>query len=152
MGKIKWNDWALLPFRLCVRFLQGLGKLCGMTYKQISVVFNLWIQGGVLMLSGIAPFCIATFKMPEPCSMGWGVLTIILGVYGLAYLYAFIKMLQHYHLPFDDAFDLCVKDLELYANKWHTTYERVNLLFFVEFYLLLLVLNVFICLYLLFWM
>ena len=53
--KIRLVDLALLPFGLCVLFLLLLGKLCGLTYKQTSVVFNLWLQGGVLMLSGLLP-------------------------------------------------------------------------------------------------
>ena len=54
--KFRWIDLALLPFGLCVLFLLLLGKLFGLTYKQISVVFNLWVQGAVLALSGLAPF------------------------------------------------------------------------------------------------
>ena len=80
--------------------------------------------------------------------MGWLLLTIIFAVYGMAYVYAFIKMLQHYHLPFNDAFDLCVRDLRWLAIKWHTTYQMVNLLIFVLFYLILLGLNIIICNYL----
>ena len=56
-------------------------------------------------------------------------------------------MLRHYHLPFDDAFDLCVKDLEGLAAKWHTTYQIVNLLIFILLYLILLGLNILICYY-----
>ena len=57
-------------------------------------------------------------------------------------------MLKHYHLPYDAAFDLCVEDLEWVAKRWHTTYQMVNLLIFVLFYLILLGLNVLICYYL----
>ena len=146
--KLRWIDLALLPFGLCVLFLLLLGKLFGLTYKQISVVFNLWVQGAVLMLSGMAPFGIAIYKMLESFSMGWLLLTIILALYGAAYLYAFMKMLHHYHLPFDAAFDLCVDDLKRIAVKWHTTYEVVNLIFFILLYLILLCMNVLICLYL----
>ena len=53
MRKFRWIDLALLPFGLCVLFLLLLGKLFGLTYKQISVVFNLWLQGAVLALSGV---------------------------------------------------------------------------------------------------
>ena len=146
--KFKWIDLALLPFGLCVLFLLLLGKLFGLTYKQISVVFNLWVQGAVLALSGLAPFGIAIYKLLESFSMGWLLLTIIFAVYGMAYVYAFIKMLQHYHLPFNDAFDLCVMDLQFLAKKWHTTYQMVNLLVFVLFYLILLGVNVMIYYYL----
>ena len=145
--KFKWIDLALLPFGLCVLFLLLLGKLFGLTYKQISVVFNLWLQGAVLALSGLAPFGIAIYKLLESFSMGWLLLTIIFAVYGMAYVYAFIKMLQHYHLPFNDAFDLCVMDLQFLAKKWHTTYQMVNLLVFVLFYLILLGVNVMIYYY-----
>lgn len=48
--KFRWIDLALLPFGLCVLFLLLLGKLFGLTYKQISVVFNLWVQGAVLKI------------------------------------------------------------------------------------------------------
>ena len=146
--KFRWIDLALLPFGLCVLFLLLLGKLFGLTYKQISVVFNLWVQGAVLALSGLAPFGIAIYKLLESFSMGWLLLTIIFAVYGMTYVYAFIKMLNHYHLPLNDAFDLCVVDLQLLAKKWHTTYQMANLLIFILFYLILLGANILICNYL----
>ena len=146
--KFRWIDLALLPFGLCVLFLLLLGKILGLTYKQISVVFNLWVQGFVLTLSGLAPLGIAVCKLLESFSMGWLLLTIIFAVYGVAYVYAFIKMLHHYHLPFNDAFDLCVVDLQQLARKWHTTYQMVNLLIFIVFYLILLGANILICNYL----
>ncbi len=146
--KFRWIDLALLPFGLCVWFLLLLGKLFGLTYKQISVVFNLWVQGAVLALSGMAPFGMAIYKMMELFSVWWLALSAVFLIYGTAYVYAFIKMLQHYHLPFDAAFDLCVDDLERLAKKWHTTYQMVNLLIFILFYLILLGLNILICYYL----
>jgi len=146
--KFRWIDLALLPFGLCVLFLILLGKLFGLTYKQISVVFNLWVQGAVLALSGLIPFGVSAFKLSESFSVGWLALTIVFALYGFAYVYAFIKMLQHYRLPYDAAFDLCVDDLKRLARKWHTTYEVVNLLIFILFYLILLGLNILICYYL----
>jgi hypothetical protein len=146
--KIRWIDLALLPFGLCVLFLILLGKLFGLTYKQISVVFNLWVQGAVLTLSGLVPFGVTLYKLQESLSLSWFLGSIVLACYGGVYVYAFIKMLRHYHLPFDDAFDLCVKDLMWVAEKWHTTYHMVNLLIFILFYLILLGLNLLFCYYL----
>ena len=146
--KFRWIDLALLPFGLCVLFLLLLGKLFGLTYKQISVVFNLWVQGALLTLSGLIPFGVSAFKLSKSFSMGWLALSIVFALYGFAYVYAFIKMLQHYRLPYDAAFDLCVDDLKRIAVKWHTTYEMVNLIIFVLLYLILLCMNVLICLYL----
>ncbi len=148
MRKFRWIDLALLPFGLCVLFLLLLGKLVGLTYKQISVVFNLWVQGAVLALSGIAPFGVIVYKMLESFSIGWLFLSIIFAIYGMVYVYAFVRMLKHYHLPFNDSFDLCVRDLQWLAKRWHTTYQMVNLLIFVLFYLILLGINFLICYYL----
>ena len=103
-----------------------------------------------LMLSGLLPLGSAIYKMLDGVSLGWVILTIVLACYGAAYVYAFIKMLRHYHLPFDRAFDLCVKDLLWLAAKWHTTYHIVNLLIFIMFYLILLGLNVFVCYFLIY--
>ena len=103
MRRIKWKNVALLPFMFCVGFLLLLGKLCGLTYKQISVVFNLWVQGAVLMLSGVAPAAAAIYQLANGGSLLWITVTALLIFYAAAYVYGFIKMLQHYHLPFDRA-------------------------------------------------
>lgn len=142
--KLCWKNVALLPFMLCVGFLMLLGKLCGLTYKQISVVFNLWVQGGVLMLSGLAPAAVATYKLVSDGSLLWVAVTALLITYAAVYVYGFVRMLQHYHLPFDRAFDLCVKDLMLWAKKWHTTYEMANLIIFVLLFLIFIGLNCFV--------
>ena len=42
-------------FILCVNFLEWLGKMTGFNYKQISVVFNIYIQGGILLVSSCLP-------------------------------------------------------------------------------------------------
>lgn len=147
--KFRWIDLALLPFGLCVLFLLLLGKLFGLTYKQISVVFNLWVQGGLLMLSGIAPLGAMIFRM---CNNGVTTIYIIgvvaLAFYAYLYIRGFVWMIRHYHLPFNDAYYLCVRDLRWLARKWHTTYYIVNLLIFVIFYLILFGFNIFICNYL----
>ncbi len=139
--KIRWTDLALLPFAICVLFLIALGKLCGLTYKQISVVFNLWIQGAVLVLSALAPSAAAVWQIAHGGSLLWVAALIPLLAYAALAVYGFVKMLKHYHLPFDHAFDLCVMDLQVLAHRWHSTYQMVNIIIFVVFYLLLIGLN-----------
>ena len=145
--KFRWIDLALLPFMLCVGFLLLLGKLCGMTYKQISVVFNLWVQGAVLMLSGLAPAAAAIYKLATGGSLLWLAVAALLLVYAAVHVFGFARMLQHYHLPFDRAFDLCVKDLLIWAKKLHTTYEMTNLIIFVLLFWVLIAVNSFIAWY-----
>ena len=96
------------------------------------------------MLSGLAPAAVATYKLVSCGSVQWVVVTVLLLVYAAAYVYGFVRMLQHYHLPFDRAFDLCVKDLMLWAKKWHTTYEMANLIIFVLLFLIFIGLNCFV--------
>ena len=147
MRRFNWKNVALLPFMLCVGFLSLLGKLCGMTYKQISVVFNLWVQGAVLMLSGLAPSAAAIYKLATGGSPIWMAVAALLLVYATAHVCGFVRMLQHYHLPFHRAFDLCVKDLLIWAKKLHTTYEMTNLIIFVLLFLILIGLNCYVAWY-----
>ncbi len=147
MRRFNWKSVALLPFMLCVGFLLLLGKLCGMTYKQISVVFNLWVQGAVLMLSGLAPAAAAIYKLATGGSLLWLAVAALLLVYAAVHVFGFVRMLQHYHLPFDRAFDLCVKDLLIWAKKLHTTYEMTNLIIFVLLFWVLIAVNSFIAWY-----
>ena len=149
MKKFKWTYLALIPFILCVLFLRGLGKLCGLTYKTISVIFNLWIQGAVLMISGLFLWGALIYRFFNSNDISWLFALILYLPIAYLYVYSFIKMLSHYHLPFDSAFDRCVIDLKILALKWHTTYQVVNLLIFVIFFLLLLSLNIIIGYYIL---
>ena len=57
-------------------------------------------------------------------------------------LYYIKNNLKSVQTAFNDAFDRCVSDLQRLAGKWHTTYQVVNLLIFVVFFLLLLSLNI----------
>ena len=137
MKRCRLIDLALLPFIFCVVILRLLGKAFNLTYNQISVVFNLWLQGALVTLSGMAPAAAAVYKLCTSGSALWLAATVLLLAYAAVYIFGFIRMLRHYHLPFDDAFWLCVKDLEELAKKWHTTYEMVNLIIFVLLFLVL---------------
>ena len=141
MNKFRWVDLALLPFAICVGFLMLLGKLCGLTYKQISVVFNLWLQGAMLVLSSILPLAISLFYIFNGFTIPRLLFVLFFIFYVLVYVLAFMRLLHHYHLPIDRAFDRCVHDLQVLARKWHTSYQVVNLLLFVGVFLLLLALN-----------
>ncbi len=140
---MNWIKYIIIiPFALCVLFLRGLGKCFGLTYKQISVIFNLWIQGGVLVLSGCLPFVqslMCPFQAPE--GMRW-IIRICALFYALMYLVGFVLMLRHYRLPFNRAFDKCVGDLLHIASVWHCSYHAVNIIIFVILFLLLISLNI----------
>ena len=106
------------------------------------MVFNLWVRGVVLTLSGLTPFGASICLLTEDVSIDRLLQALLLFCYGMVYVYAFIKILRHYHLPFDDAFDRCVSDLQWLARKWSTTYQIVNLLIFVVLFLLISSINI----------
>ena len=97
---MNWIKYIItIPFALCVLFLQGLGKCFGLTYKQISVIFNLWIQGGVLVLSGCLPF-VQSLMCPSLAHEGmWWVVMLSAWCYAFMYLTGFVLMLRHYRPP-----------------------------------------------------
>lgn len=140
---MNWIKYIIIiPFALCVLFLRGLGKCFRLTYEQISVIFNLWIQGGVLVLSGCLPFVqslMCPFQAPE--GMRW-IIRICALFYALMYLVGFVLMLRHYRLPFNRAFDRCVGDLLHIASIWHCSYYAVNIIIFVILFLLLIGFNI----------
>ncbi len=123
-------------FEICVRFLIALGRCTHMTYRRISVVFNLWIQGLVLLLASVAPLVaslVAGSGAPVICA---------LAVYAALCTFIILKLLHRYNLPVNDAFALCEEDLLRLAEKWNRSYMSVNILIFVVLYLLLILFDI----------
>ena len=145
MTKKNWiHNIILLPFMLCAGFLFLLGKCFGLSYKQISVIFNLYLQGGLLALTGMMPLAAIIWKMTEYA--GWSVWILFLAClsYASIYIVAYVGLLRHYHLPMNDAFDLCVKDLRTISAHWNISYHAVNLIIFIWWWLALFGINVFV--------
>ena len=134
---------VLLPFMLCAGFLSLLGKCLGLSYKQISVIFNLYLQGGLLLLSGILPFAASVWVLDYQTYRSW-LLIITCMFYASIYVVAFNGLIKHYHLPMDYAFDLCVKDLQAVSKAWGISYHAVNLIVFIWWWLALVGINLFI--------
>lgn len=133
---------VLFPFLLCMGFLLLLGKCFGLSYERISVIFNLYVQGGILALSGALPL-VATLWTISGLTVGWGaILLSITIIYLSIYVVGFIVLLKHYHPPMDKAFNLCVEDLQWVAKKWHISYHAVNLIIFVLWWLTLIGMNI----------
>lgn len=120
-------------FMVCVKFLMALGRYTHLTYKQISVVFNLWVQGIVLLLASIAPLIVGICQHANIVAIG------LLVIYACACTYGILRILRHYMLPMEEAFDLCVADLLRIADKWKRSYNYVNIALFVVLYLVLIV-------------
>ena len=122
-------------FIVCVKFLMALGRYTHLTYKQISVMFNLWVQGIVLLLASIAPSIVGICQNANNAIIG------LLVIYACVCTYGILRLLHHYMLPMEDAFDLCVADLLRIAKKWKRSYNYVNIALFIVLYLVLIVLD-----------
>lgn len=134
----------LIPFAVCVLFLRGLGLLCGLNYKQISVIFNLYFQGVLLCLTGVLPFAVMVAGC-FVCSPSWGSVALFLALafYACLYIVGFVWLIRHYNLPCNDAFDRCVADLQRLGRKWNMSYYAVNLIIFVVGWLSFGIINVY---------
>ena len=131
------------PFTFCQYFLLALGRCFKLSYVQISVIFNLYLQGGVLLLSALLPLVVSGWSFAHNLSWAKGVLLVLFALYFCIYLAAFIWMLRHYHLPMEYAFDLCVNDLQHLAHKWNMSYQAVNLIIFICCWLILVAFHIF---------
>ncbi len=130
------------PFVLCTSFLRLLGKCFRLNYKQISVVFNLYFQGALLLISGALPLISAFENVIINLNWrGWVLLFVCAFYFGI-YIIGFIAIIRHYHLPLEYSFETCVKDLLLIAEKCHISYQAINLIIFIFWWLTLIGVNV----------
>lgn len=115
-------------FQICVNFLNWLGKISGLTYIEISVVFNLWVQGGVLVISALIPFVLTlTYYGNNKTNF---ISIVLTGALLLIYCIIFCWIFVHYGTSMKDAFDLCVDDLLHLAKILNTSYYMVNIIIF----------------------
>ena len=123
-------------FILCVKFLEWLEKMTGFNYKQISVVLNIYIQGGILLVSSCLPL-IKVIIWGSDIDWKWRILFfggcfIYIGLY----VYGVYRLYKRYHTPLGYAFDQCVDDLLYLSRKWRMSYNAVNIFIFVIVWIL----------------
>lgn len=122
-------------FAVCVRFLNALGRCTRLSYKQISVVFNIWLQGIVLLAASVAPLIAA---IAAGCKVA---VVMPIAVYAATCTTAVIGIMHRYSGSMDDAFDRCATDLLNIAGRCHCSYNCINIILFVVAFLLLIVLD-----------
>ena len=136
------NRLIAILFGLCAVFLVVLGRLLGLSYKQISVYFNLHLQGWLLALSGSLPVFASIIRCCLNMNFSNILLIIIFSVYASIYAAGLLWLIRHYSGNTDSVFDKCVSDLYIISNYWHVSYHSVNLIIFVAWWLTLVLTNV----------
>ena len=129
-------------FKLCAFFLLFLGRVFHCSYEKISVIFNLYLQGNILTLSGVLPFiasCAAMISDPG----GWHFLLCVMTLcYASFYIVGRYLLFKHYPPRWIPTFNLCVSDLMKLVKCLHVSYVVVNLLIFVVWWLAVIGVNV----------
>ena len=129
-------------FAACCGVMGAVGVAWGLTYKEICVIGNIYLEAGVCVLSALL-LTRSTIKayrrdrtIPHSLLMSAGLL------YGMIYLFVFLLICCHYTMPMEKAFDLCYHELLMLASDWNTTYNNVNYLIFIILFLVLTVGNI----------
>lgn len=125
-------------FMICVSFLEFLGRTLSLTYKEISVIFNLYVQGFIITVTGVLPALFVVTDIKNIPSLS----EILIIIYGILCVMAFVKILSHYRPPMNMAFERCVDDLLWMASKYKTTYNKLNIIIFVVIWLLIFAFNI----------
>ena len=128
-------------FHACCDFLRFAAGVCGCTYEEASVFVNLYLQGGILWLLGVAAAVAGwrSLRRAEERSVVLARLGLLDGVVSTV---LFVWLLLHYRGGTAVAFDRCVDDLLRLASALGVTYRELNILIFVLGFLCVLVLQI----------
>ena len=127
-------------FQACCDVLRFAAGACGCTYEETSVFVNLYLQGGILWLLGVAAAVAGgrLFRRAE----GRSAVLARLGLFdGAVSTVLFAWLLLHYRGGAAAAFDRCVDDLLCLSSALGVTYRELNILIFVLGFLCVLVLQ-----------
>ena len=116
-------------FDICCKIMSGLGSLLGLSYKEICVIGNIHIQGGIWLLSAMIPIIVLMLRK-QTSLIKKSYLMLAIG-YGFIHSILFIMFCGRYSFPIIEGFDVCVKDLQHIAENYSTTYQAVNIYIFV---------------------
>ena len=116
--------------------MSSLGDLLELSYKEICVIGNIHIQGGIWLLSALLPIISLMWMLWKKFSVG-KILYLIFAIgYGLGCSILLMMFVERYSFPIIDGFDICVNDLRFIAKAYNTTYQAINIFIFVFAWLL----------------
>ena len=133
----------LIPilFMMCCGVMRVLGNILGLTYKEVCVIGNVYLQGVLWAASSLPPMIAAIVAVIKRREIGRIVTLGTSMLYSAAHWIIFALLCWRYAPPLAPAFDRCVDDLYASAKVFGTTYEVVNIIFFVVLFGLCIVAN-----------
>lgn len=129
-------------FDICCRIMSSLGDFFGLSYKEICVIGNIHIQGGIWILSALLPITALIWMLWKQRSFGRFLYLIFAVGYGLGSSILLMMFVERYSFPIIEGFDICVNDLRFIAKVYNTTYQAINIFIFVIAWLLSLGWNI----------
>lgn len=134
--------WERSFFGCCCASLALIGSIWNLSYQEICVIINIYLQAGIILLSAyyLGWTAIQRFrikKTPADYVVMWMAL-----VYNLAMTGCFILVMYHYAMPMNDAFALCYQELIAGAKALHITYNEINYLIFILLFLVFTIGNI----------
>ena len=134
-GSLTGRSWEACFYDTCCGAMGVSGIAWGLSYKEICVIGNIYVEALVCLLTAlwVTWICVRNFRRQRTPERG----IVMAGgiVYGLMFVGAFILICKHYAMPLNDAFDLCYSELVMLAGKYHTTYNMVNYVIFIGLFL-----------------
>lgn len=116
-------------FDYCCQIMYALGNLLGLSYQEVCVIGNIYVQGALLVATSAVPVWFA-FKQKSHYALKTVACVNVLCCSALVLYFCF-----RYAPPLAASFDRCVEDLKSLAEVWHTTYVVVNIVIFVLWWL-----------------
>ncbi len=129
-------------FASCCGMMGAVGVAWGLTYKEICVIGNIYLEAGVCLLSALWLTWSTIKAYRRNRTKRYSLLMSAGLLYGMFYLLVFLLICSHYAMPMEKAFDLCYHELLMLASDWHTTYNYVNYLIFIILFLFLTLGNI----------
>lgn len=128
-------------FESCCWCMAASGFAWGLTYEEICVIGNLYMQSGIVLASALYLLWACYKRNKNDNRIINKVLLAIGGCYTLVTAAGFVGVCLHYNMPMPDAFDLCVRELNLLAAKYDSTYYNVNFMIFIVLFLAVVLFN-----------
>lgn len=136
-------SFYMVFFDLCCGIMAAGAYALGLTYKEFCVIGNIYVQGLILVLSALSILYSMVKIVRKRKSMLLIAMLIASVVYALLYVFGFALICRHFAMPLDEAFDLCVHELQSFGQSFYGVgYIGANIIIFVVGWMFLLILNV----------
>lgn len=128
-------------FGSCCASMGVAGLAWGFTYKEICVIGNLYMQAGIFLFTAAYIVWAACQRYRNRKSKFNLSLAISSSVYLLATIIGCCWVGYHYTLPLEASYDKCYHELVNLTHTYGLSYNNVNYLIFIVFYLAIVIVN-----------